>query len=104
MEGTIHISDILHTNEHNFVRADGSLSSRPFRNAFGQTSLHVACNVARQKSPNALDRRAYSVILLLRDAGRASDSRGKIGVAHKEYSLPHEESVGCRLLIFFYTK
>ena len=47
-----------------------------FRNAFGQTSLHVACNVARQKSPNALDRRAYSVILLLRDAGRASDSRG----------------------------
>ena len=40
------------------------------RNAFGQTSLHVACNVARQKSPNALDRRAYSVILLLRDAKR----------------------------------
>ena len=40
------------------------------RNAFGQTSLHVACNVARQKSPNALDRRAYSVILLLRDAER----------------------------------
>lgn len=35
------------------------------RNSFRQTSLHCVCDVKQQKSPSALERRAYSVILLL---------------------------------------
>jgi ankyrin repeat/IBR domain-containing protein 1 len=47
------------------------------RNAFGQTSLHCVCNVSRQKSPNALERRAYSVILLLSWRGPVRPSTGE---------------------------
>lgn len=35
------------------------------RNARGQTSLHCVCSVSQQKSLSALERRLYSVILLL---------------------------------------
>lgn len=35
------------------------------RNALGQTALHSVCNVRHQKSPSNLERRAYSVMLLL---------------------------------------
>lgn len=35
------------------------------RNSARQTALHCVCKVTQQKSPSALERRAYSVILLL---------------------------------------
>ena len=35
------------------------------RNALRQTALHCVCQVSQQKSPSALERRSYSVILLL---------------------------------------
>ena len=56
------------------------------RNGLQQTALHCVCNIGRKKSPSALERRAYSVILLLSWRGPilANGERERIEVNAKD--------------------
>ena len=46
------------------------------KNGCGQTALHAVCEISHQKSPSALERRSYSVILLLSWRGRQQQEGG----------------------------
>ena len=56
------------------------------RNARGQTALHCVCQISHQKSPSALERRSYSVILLLSWRGPLlpNGERERVEVAAKD--------------------
>ena len=56
------------------------------RNARGQTALHCVCQISHQKSPSALERRSYSVILLLSWRGPLlpTGERERVEVAAKD--------------------
>ena len=48
------------------------------KNGCGQTALHAVCEISHQKSPSALERRSYSVILLLSWRGRQQQEDGQV--------------------------
>ena len=55
-------------------------------NVFRQTALHCVCQVNQQKSPSALERRSYSVILLLSWRGpiMANGERERVDVSKQD--------------------